>query len=70
MNLLQASKYASESNSVNYYFCLFASIADGDLAVWAARVALVARLLYVVVYFHICDSHVCMLAVSDIIVLV
>lgn len=45
INLLQARNYASESSSAYYYFCLFASIVDGDLGVWAAWVACVARLL-------------------------
>lgn len=45
INLLQARNYASESGSAYYYFCLFASIVDGDLGVWAAWVAHVARLL-------------------------
>ncbi|KAK1901055.1 N-terminal EF-hand calcium-binding protein 1, partial [Dissostichus eleginoides] len=40
-----------ESNKVHYYI----AIADGDLAVWAARVALVAKLPNGVVYLHICD---------------
>lgn len=45
INLLQARNYASESSNAFYHFCLFASIVDGDSGVWAARVALVARLL-------------------------